>query len=69
MSQVIQTQEQQVYLSKLLGYDYTIQYKAGKHNVVVDALSRPTNTSSDHFFHFLYASLPFLGQIMPISLR
>ncbi|XP_014511566.1 uncharacterized protein LOC106770264 [Vigna radiata var. radiata] len=29
MSQVIQTPEQQVYLSKLLGYDYAIQYKAG----------------------------------------
>jgi len=29
MNQVIQTPEQQVYLSKLLGYDYSIQYKSG----------------------------------------
>lgn len=41
ISQIVQTPEQQVYLSKLLGYDYLIQYKAGKHNVVADALSRP----------------------------
>ncbi|PNX92763.1 Ty3/gypsy retrotransposon protein [Trifolium pratense] len=40
ISQVIQTPEQQVYLSKLLGYDFKIQYKSGKANVVADALSR-----------------------------
>ena len=40
MSQVIQTPEQQCYLAKLLGYDYTIQYKPGATNVVADALSR-----------------------------
>ncbi|GAU26773.1 hypothetical protein TSUD_317710 [Trifolium subterraneum] len=42
LSQEIQTPEQHTYLSKLLGYDYTIQYKAGKHNIVADALSRTT---------------------------
>jgi transposase InsO family protein len=40
ISQVIQTPEQQVYLSKLLCFDFTIQYKAGNTNVVADALSR-----------------------------
>ena len=40
MSQTIQTPEQQTYLVKLLGYDYTIRYKPGAHNVVADALSR-----------------------------
>lgn len=40
ISQVIQTLEQQTYLSKLLGYDYTIKYKLGSTNVVADALSR-----------------------------
>jgi len=44
MSQVIQTPEQQTYLSKLLGYDYTIKYKPGFANVVADALSRLFST-------------------------
>lgn len=38
--QVIQTPEQHYYLSKLLGYEYHIQYKAGVTNVVTDTLSR-----------------------------
>jgi hypothetical protein len=40
LTQVIQTPEQQFYLSKLLGYHYEIQYKPGKSNIVADALSR-----------------------------
>lgn len=40
LTQVIQTPEQQFYLSKLLGYHYDIQYKPGKTNTVADALSR-----------------------------
>ncbi|MCH79856.1 Ty3/gypsy retrotransposon protein, partial [Trifolium medium] len=47
LTQVIQTPEQQHYLSKLLGYHYEIQYKSGVTNVVADALSRaPESTSS-----------------------
>lgn len=40
MSQVIKTPEQYYYLSKLLGYDYSIQYKSSASNVVTYALSR-----------------------------
>lgn len=40
LTQVIQTLEQQFYLSKLLGYHYNILYKPRKTNTVVDALSR-----------------------------
>lgn len=37
---MVQTPEQQHYLSKLLRYDYIISYKPGNTNKVVDALSR-----------------------------
>ena len=44
MTQVIQTPEQHYYLSKLLGFDYTIHYKAGVSNIIADALSRLPST-------------------------
>ena len=40
LSQVIQTPEQQYYLRKLLGFQFTIEYKKGLHNIAVDLLSR-----------------------------
>ena len=46
MSQVIQTPEQQVYLARLLGYDYSIHYRSGKSNMAADALSRIPEASS-----------------------
>ena len=55
MSQVIQTPEQHYYLSKLLGFDYTIQYKVGSSNAVADALSRTTPSGE-----FLLLSVPHL---------
>lgn len=46
MSQIIQTPEQQTYLSKLLSFDYTIKYKPGATNIVADAFSRIAPTEA-----------------------
>ena len=40
LEQTLQTPEQQQWLPKFLGYDFTIQYKPGRENISVDALSR-----------------------------
>ncbi|KAJ4780790.1 polyprotein [Rhynchospora pubera] len=47
LEQKINTSMQHKSLSKLLGLTYTIEYKKGTHNVVVDALSRRDGTSEE----------------------
>ena len=47
--QVIQTPDQQKYLVKLLGHQYTIVYKPGNDNKVADALSRQPKLLPAHF--------------------
>jgi hypothetical protein len=40
LEQRLSSEEQQKWVTKILGYDFEIVYKKGKQNVVVDALSR-----------------------------
>ena len=44
LEQRIGTPMQQKWITKLLGYSFVIDYKKGKENVVVDALSRKTRS-------------------------
>jgi hypothetical protein len=40
LEQRLSSEEQQKWVTKILGYDFEIIYKKGKQNVVTDALSR-----------------------------
>ncbi|KAF2306096.1 hypothetical protein GH714_012447 [Hevea brasiliensis] len=40
LEQRVITSPQQQWLSKLMGFDFQVEYRAGKHNKVADALSR-----------------------------
>ena len=40
LEQILSSEEQQKWVTKMLGYDFEIIYKKGKQNVVADALSR-----------------------------
>ena len=40
LEQRLSSEEQQTWVTKILGYDFEIIYKKGKLNVVADALSR-----------------------------
>jgi hypothetical protein len=40
LEQRLSSEEQQKWVTKMLGYDFEINYNKGKHNIVVDDLSR-----------------------------
>ena len=40
LEQILSSEEQQKWVTKMLGYDFEIIYKKGKQNVMADALSR-----------------------------
>ncbi|MCH99118.1 putative retroelement, partial [Trifolium medium] len=63
LTQVIQTPEQQHYISKLLGYHYEIQYRPGSTNVVADALSRSEGPPSGGIYLLSTPSLVFLDEL------
>lgn len=45
LQQIVQTPDQQLYVRKLMGYKFTIEYKKGRTNRVADALSCREETS------------------------
>jgi hypothetical protein len=57
LEQKIGTPSQQRWLSKLIGYDFIIEYKSGSDNCVADALSRLL----DHTIHHEEASLSLIS--------
>lgn len=63
MAQAVQTPEQQVYLARLMGYDYTIHYCAKKANMAADALSRLPNPPQGQFFVLTIPNCIFLQEL------
>ncbi|KAH1088132.1 hypothetical protein GYH30_019263 [Glycine max] len=63
LTQVIQTPEQHMYLARLLGYDYEIQYRSGSHNQAADALSRLPESESSLSMILSMPSLTFLEEL------
>ena len=47
LDQRVGTRAQQRWITKLLGYNFLVEYKKGKENVVVEALSRQGEESMD----------------------
>ena len=56
LEQIISSEEQQKWVTKMLGYDFEIIYKKGKLNVVVDALSRKDEEVEALFLPFLFSN-------------
>uniref|UniRef100_A0A1J3IVR9 Transposon Ty3-I Gag-Pol polyprotein n=2 Tax=Noccaea caerulescens TaxID=107243 RepID=A0A1J3IVR9_NOCCA len=70
MEQKVTTPFQHMWLSKLMGYTFEIQYKQGKENHAADALSRVTGSellhiTLSHGHHELYDSIRLLWQRDP----
>lgn len=63
LTQVIQTPEQHMYLARLMGFDYQIQYRSGAHNQAADALSRSPESFASVFFILSIPCLTFLEEL------
>lgn len=67
LTQSIQTPEQQIFLCKRLGFDFSIIYKPGKENVVADALSRSFEEDKEEEIIFTSNSLGCPGSLLSIT--
>ena len=66
-TQTVQTPEQQFYMSKLLGYNYTIQYRPGRTNATAYALSRiPDKQSNSQLRIMTVSHFQFLEEFCTI---
>ena len=63
LTQVIQIPEQQMYLARLMGYDYCIQYRSGNTNLVADALSRRMEATESTLLLLSVPCLTFLEEL------
>jgi hypothetical protein len=63
LEQTLQTLEQQQWLPKFLGYDFTIQYNPGKENILADALLRSFMLAWSVPQHTWLQQIPALIQI------
>ncbi|XP_061337226.1 uncharacterized protein LOC133284249 [Gastrolobium bilobum] len=59
LTQTVQTVEQQKYACKLMGYDFSIEYKPGATNVVADSLSRCFDEEQPSFNLALLSEVQF----------
>ncbi|KAH9745584.1 hypothetical protein KPL70_004126 [Citrus sinensis] len=62
LQQVVQTPDQQIYIRKLLGYHFRIEYKPGCTNLAVDALSRVQEKAGADTSTVTASCLPLLSR-------
>jgi len=65
LDQRLSTIPQHQWVSKLLGYDFSVEYKPGRHNIVADALSRKETAAS--LMSLSEIQFPIFNQLKEVS--
>jgi hypothetical protein len=69
LEQKVGTPLQQKWITKLLGYEFVVEYKPGKENKVVDALSRKMKESKEgNLFAIIAPANTWLEQLRTVML-